>query len=329
MNRSIDPSINRSIGRRERLVTAAVALGVTALGAQQQPPPAFRAGTDTVAVYATVRDQSGRLVTDLSQGDFSVFDNGRPQPIVTFSRDPQPVSVVVMLDRSGSAKDRFTETRRAVGEFVRGMLPGDEARLGNFGSEIRIVPDEFSSDQAALLKAFDESLQDEGPSPIWTAMDKSLAALDRAKERRVVLLFTDGYNAPAFNQFRADVEDVRRRAERDEVMVYIIGFEGRTLSAPFSVFGNSPMAAPRVEPPHPDLKKLADQTGGGYYELKRGDDLARRFAEIADELHRQYLIGFPPTALDGKTHKLEVKAKASGLTVRARKSYVARSGAGR
>jgi hypothetical protein len=75
--------------------------------------------------------------------------------------------------------------------------------------------------------------------------------------------------------------------------------------------------------PDPGLKRLAEETGGGYFELRRSDELNATFSHVADELHRQYVLGFAPTVLDGKTHKLSVVVKRPGMSVRARTSYVA------
>ena len=77
--------------------------------------------------------------------------------------------------------------------------------------------------------------------------------------------------------------------------------------------------------PDEGLAKIAGETGGGYFELSNTDDLAATFARVADELHRQYLLGFAPAKLDGKSHKLEVKLKHPGMTARARRSYVAKA----
>jgi VWFA-related protein len=309
--------------RNSALVVALAGFGAVTLAGRQQTT--FRASVNSVPIYATVRDGGGRLVTNLTQQDFSVFDNGKAQPLTSFSSEIQPVSIVVMLDRSVSMAQRFEQTRLGVEQFIGKLLPADEARIGTFGLEIRIRPDEFTGDHNVLRVALGEALQEVGASPVWTAVDKSLAALSNARSRRVVLLFSDGYNAPAFNQFRADISDVLRRAERDEAMVYVIAVAGQNVQTTPGILGRSQFAVPTVEPPHPDLKKIADQTGGGYIELAKKEDLAARFAEVAEELHRQYLLGFSAEKLDGKTHKLDVKIGKSGLTVRARKSYVAKT----
>jgi hypothetical protein len=75
--------------------------------------------------------------------------------------------------------------------------------------------------------------------------------------------------------------------------------------------------------PDPGLPKIAEETGGGYFELMRADDLRSTFARVADELHQQYALAFEPTKLDGKRHELEIKIKTKGMKVRARKYYVA------
>ena len=128
--------------------------------------------------------------------------------------------------------------------------------------------------------------------------------------------------------------DVVDRATRDDVMVYAIGLESRLpyakpqaagmgvggggLSGGFGQTSNS-----FSQRPDPGLPKIAEETGGGYFELTRADDLKATFARVADELHQQYALGFEPTKLDGKTHKLEVKLKTKGMKARARESYVA------
>jgi hypothetical protein len=84
-----------------------------------------------------------------------------------------------------------------------------------------------------------------------------------------------------------------------------------------------------IQPPDPALKDLAEISGGGYFELKEKDDLRETFRRVAEELHRQYWMGFTPSRLDGKEHEIEVTVKRRGLDVRARKHYVAGAGAGR
>ncbi len=146
-----------------------------------------------------------------------------------------------------------------------------------------------------------------------------------------MLLFTDGHDAPRPGQVFTELKDVIRRSEIDEVMVYAIGLADTDYSVSSWALHNrlgqfqlgKGGGRPQLLKPDSGLQKLADQSGGGYFELTWGDNLARAFTRVADELHHQYALAFPPTKLDGNVHKLEVKVKRPGLTARARKSYVA------
>ncbi len=124
----------------------------------------------------------------------------------------------------------------------------------------------------------------------------------------MILVFTDGDDTASRMRFGTVLD----RAQVDEVMVYAIGLAGRT-----------PTGDRRARGRTSSLKKLAAETGGGYFELSRADQLTSTFTRVALELHSQYVLGFAPQSRDGKTHKLEVRVKKPGMTARARKSYVA------
>jgi len=293
-----------------RLVLAAVVLAGVALstsGAAQQAT--FRAGIRTVPIYATVTDANGRLVPDLERDDFEIYDNGRKQELTLFENAVQPISVVVMLDTSGSMTMHLDLLKQAATQFVVRLLPDDQARVGSFNdrNKIRISPDTFTSDRDELMRALREDLQFGNPTALWDATDRSMDALADVTGRRVVLVFTDGGdNDSARNQ-----KYVLTRAQAEEVMIYAIGLRAQ-------VRGQG------VTRPDPGLRRVADETGGGYFELQRTDELNATFTRVAQELHSQYLLGFTPQALDGKVHTLEVRLTRPGLTTRARKSYVAK-----
>jgi Ca-activated chloride channel family protein len=301
--------------------------GAVPLAAQDSP---FRSGTDIVSLYATVTDRSGRLVPDLTQDDFEVRDNGRRQTLTFFSNDVQPITIVVMLDRSGSMEENFPLVEQATSRFIRELLPADRARIGNFSRQILILPPEFTSDQEKLLQVLHRDMQEVGPSPVWTAVDRSITALLKESGRRVVLLFSDGHNDPRPGQVYSDLKDVIRRSEIDEVMVYAIGLADESSSssslAVHNRIGQIQLGRPgrtKLIKPDKGLRQIAERTGGGYFELTWQQDLGAVFSRVADELHHQYAMGFQPQALDGRTHKLEVRLKRPDLSVRGRKSYVA------
>ena len=149
-------------------VVALVTLGGT-LAARQEP--AFKTGNRTVAVYATVANADGRFIPDLARDAFTIFDNGKPQPLTLFANDIQPITVVILLDRSGSMRAKFALVEEAAEQFVAAMLPSDKARIGSFSNRIQVDPRDFTSDHDELLKILRTELQEEGPTPLWNAVN--------------------------------------------------------------------------------------------------------------------------------------------------------------
>ena len=307
--------------RVRHLVALASLFTAAALSAQQPP---FKSGARTVAVYATVTDRDGRLVPDLARGDFEVKDNGSPQPLTVFSNDVQPITVVMLLDRSGSQRSNFRLVEAAAEAFVDRLDAADKARIGSFAGRIQLDPPDFTSDKFELKKILRSELQEAGPTPLWNAVNVGITSLLKQDGRRVVLVFTDGADQPGnFKLNNLSVMDVMRRAQEEDVMIYAIGLAGANTSLGGGGFGSRGGFGGTTSGPDPGLPTIAAETGGGYFELDRANDLAATFARVADELHRQYALGFEPPKLDGKTHKLEVKVNKPGMKVRARKSYVA------
>lgn len=304
---------------RPTLWTGAAALvGAVTLAAQEQP---FRSGANTVAIYATVTDASGRLVTDLTRDDFEVYDEGRRQPITIFASETQPLSIVMLLDRSGSMQTNFRFVEAAASEFVQLLTPHDRMRIGSFAGRIQIDPPQFTDDRDALIGILRNELQPVGPTPLWNAVNVGVTALMRQDGRRVILVFTDGIDSPMGGR-SVGQKEATRAAQTMNVMVYAIGLGTEMRSRRRGTPGAP--ATPFVRKPDPGLPKIAAETGGGYFELTRTGDLSATFAKVADELHRQYALGFEPPKLDGKPHDLDVRVKKPGLSVRARTSYVAK-----
>ncbi|MEO7190738.1 MAG: VWA domain-containing protein [Vicinamibacterales bacterium] len=212
--------MTRTFGLMVVVLLAATAL----LFAGQEPQ--FRASSHTVSIYATVLDGGGRLVPDLNRDDFQVFDNGKPQPLTLFQNAIQPITIVLMLDRSGSMASNFDLVKDAASAFVGNLLPADRARVGSFSDRIRIDPGTFTSDQTTLREILDLNLLPAGATPLWSATSLAMDALADLDGRRVVLMFTDGKDSPQPG-FGVKYEEVRRRSETQEIMVYGIGFSER------------------------------------------------------------------------------------------------------
>ena len=295
---------------RTRLGLAAGALAVLAafslsVTAQQ---PTFRSGTQLVSLFVTVTDLQRRLVPDLLQEDFEVLDNGKPQPIVFFDNQPQPITVVVMLDTSGSMTGAIKFLRQAAEQFLIRLHPEDRGMVGAFNDKIEFGSAEFTSDRDDLVAAMKE-LDYGNSTRLYDGIAASLDQLDGVSGRRVILVFTDGEDTAS----KAGQGSVIERARNDEVMVYSIGLESEYFNGARMVRGK----------PDGALRKIADETGGGYFELDKTADLAPTFTRVAQELHSQYVVGFTPSQLDSKVHKLVVRVKKAGMTGRARRSYLA------
>jgi len=297
--------------------------------------PVFRGGAQTVPVYATVLDGQGRLVPGLTRRDFTVLDNGAAVDITTFSNDIMPVSLVLLLDMSASMAGEHARVQQAALRFVDALLPEDRVRVGTFGDEIAMSP-LLTSDKDLLRRVLREEVWPGGGTPLWSAMRAAMRSLDGVAGRRVLLILSDGIDTgcptligsaepapvPALplaispgqraaallaggvtDPRCSSLSEVEQLASAGEFMTYAIGMEGPGMMG--------------------GLERLPDETGGGHFELKRNADLATTFAQVADELHHQYAIGFSPSVLDGLTHRLDVRLTNRALVARARKSYVA------
>ena len=281
-----------------------VGSGVGLFGQQ----PTFRTGTRTVALYATVIDAQKRLVPDLTQEDFEVTDNDKPQSIDVFVREVQPITVVVMLDTSASMTGNLELLSRAAEQFVIRMLPKDKGLVGAFNDKIEFFPATFTANRDTLIASL-RDLDFGNPTRLYDAIAASMERLHKIDGRRVVLVFTDGDDTGS----RVNVNDVLEQARTNEAMIYAVGLRS-------DYFNGSRQVRSK---PDSGLKRLAEETGGGYFELDKTADLAPTFTRVAQELHSQYVLGFTPGLLDGKVHRLGIRVKRPGMTVRARKSYLA------
>ena len=180
--------------------------------------------------------------------------------------------------------------------------------IGAFNDKIELHPDGFTTDRDHLISLL-KDLDFGNPTRLYDAVDQSMAQLKPLMGRKVVLVFTDGDD----NSSKVGAGEVTDRGRVEDVMVYSVGLENEFFDG-----------ARRVRTsPDRGLRRLSDETGGGFFLLKKTDELTSTFTRVAQELHSQYLIGFSPQTLDGKVHKVEVRLKKSGMTARARKSYVA------
>jgi Ca-activated chloride channel homolog len=268
----------------------------------------FRADIRAVAVFATVKDESGHLVTDLREPDFRVFDDGRPVTLALFDATPQPMDVVLLLDTSRSMAGSLTTLREAAGALLARLGPQDRTRVAAF-SDVTMFGPAFSDDSQELMPQIPRTIG-ANMTRLYDALVEAVDAFDgsqRQTRRRVVVVLTDGADTAS----SANRDAVVTRAREADAMIYAIGLNGVDV-----VRGR-----PVVRPPDRDLRHIAEETGGGYVEA-RGNNLSDQLERVVAELHGQYLLGFLSPA-DGRVHGLSVRVVRAGCTVHSRRSYLA------
>jgi Ca-activated chloride channel family protein len=212
---------------------------------------------------------------------------------------------MLTLDTSGSMTMNLELLKDAAEAFVIRLLPQDKARVMNFDDKLVTSP-VFTGNRDDLVRYIHEDIQYGNGTKLWDAVDTSMTLLQRIEGRKVVLLFTDGDDTTSKY---STLDDVLRRAQTEEMMIYSVGLESHILH--------------QVTHPDKGIRKLAEATGGGWFELTQANDLNSTFTRVADELHRQYVLGFTPQLFDGKIHQLEVKVLRPGMVARTRKTYLA------
>jgi Ca-activated chloride channel family protein len=290
--------------RKWGIIAALLATG--AAGAAQEPQ--FRSNTGAVvSIFATVTDRDNRLVTDLTREDFEVLDNDQSQVLTVFENQAQPITVVLMLDTSASMTLNLKLLKEAAEQFLLRLMPGDKAKVGAFNDKIELSG-HFTADRDELIAEL-RGLDFGNGTRLHDGAAMSLDELVGIEGRRVLVILSDGEDTSSRTGFRT----VMDRARNEEVMIYAIG-----LSSEY--FDGERMVRSR---PDGSLRRLADETGGGYFELKKTSELASTFTRVAQELHSQYVLGFVASRLDNRLHKLTVRLKQPGMTARARRSYMA------
>ncbi|HKV99563.1 MAG TPA: VWA domain-containing protein [Vicinamibacterales bacterium] len=295
-------------------VVLVLAVAAASVAAQQTPPKpqptppqqTFRGGVRAVPVYAAVTDGAGGFVTDLTKDDFEIKDNGKVQTITSFTTDLQPITTMIVLDGSGSMLSSFNAVTDGANAFIIRMLPDDRTRISSFADQIRLSPG-YTNNRDSLLEFLRNqfNLRMGNETRLWDAVDQAVVDLGQQEGRRVVLVFSDGYDTTSM----LGAGNVQSDAIQRDATIYAV-----------AMWTGRGSASTR---PSGSLERLAQETGGGFFELHETDEMNSTFTKIALELHQQYLLAFEPQALDGKVHKLEVRVRTPGAKVRARRSYLA------
>jgi VWFA-related protein len=269
----------------------------------------LRKNVEEVQLHATVVDDKRRVITDLGKQDFAVFENGQPQQITSFRREDIPVSIGIIVDNSGSMRDKRPAVTQAVLNFVRASRPDDEVFIVNFNDEYYLDQD-FTADLGRLKEGM-EKIDSRGGTALYDAVVASADHLKRGAklDKRVLLVVTDGED----NASRESLEQaVRRLEQEDGPTVYTIGLLGEE----------------RQKRARRALQVLADRTGGVSFFPKDLSEVDSITKEVAQDIRNQYTIGYKPVQQksEGGYRTVRVEARAPGhgkLFVRTRTGYYA------
>lgn len=331
--------------------------GDTAAMPKPSPTPAkddevIKVSTDLVTTHVSVLDRNGRFIPGLKKQDFSVFENGVKQDITYFQSEEQAFTVILMIDISPSTKYKIDEIHFAAITFVNQLRPTDKVLVLAFDQRIHVLTDGPTSEKPAIYAAIYKATFGTGTS-IYEAVD-FVASLDLSKAtgRKAVVMFTDGVDTTSR---QATFESTLTAIQEIDALVYPIRYDTQTAAGVVSTATGAPtqlppdiaamMAArgiaidPRVfrslargQSPAEYakgklyLEKLAESSGGRIFEATDIKNLDTAFAGIAEELRRQYSIGYYPEqeGKPGETRSFKIKVGRPNSVVRAKSSYVIR-----
>jgi len=270
-------------------------------GAEVGEGEVVRITASLVSVPVSIIDRQGKYVVDLQPKDFRIYEDGVEQLITHFSNIDQPFSVVLLMDTSGSTAFFLGQMKGAAKSFVEQLRPADTVQPVYFHGEIKPVTPKSINDPNLLSAAIDQISS--GPlnmgTRLYDAVDFALSVLRPVSGRKAVILFTDGENTWGKATMKSTLHD----AEESDVVIYTLQYG---------------------DPPAQQyLQQLAEKTGGRYFMAADANTIKRSFAEVAEELRRQYVLGYQPNELAprGQERKIRVKVDRQRVAVRARKSY--------
>jgi VWFA-related protein len=269
--------------------------------------PSFHTEARLVVLQVSVRNGRGEVVTNLERDAFSVYENGKQQPVSVFRRDDIPVSVGLLIDNSGSMRSIRAPVEAAALTFARASNPGDELFVMNFADKPELdVP--FTSDRDVLARGIARVDAIGG-----TAMRDALQEAERymrehaTRERRALVVVTDGID----NESAVSLDAITRAAQQNEVVIYAIG-----------VFAHAESA----KATHAALDRLTERSGGFAYYPDSIDRVGEVALDVARQIRNQYTLGYTPInqALDGSYRAIQVKVSGrERLFPRTRAGYVA------
>ena len=295
------------------VIAAAFAAALTAQGQR------IRSGVELVSLNVTVTEGggAGKYLTDLTEEEFEVYEDGAKQKVTFFSRTLQPISLALLLDTSASMEERMTVAQEAAIGFARQLRKEDQAEVIDFDSQVRILSP-FTNDSAALEKAI-RTTSPNGSTSLYNAIYISLKELKKVKavatsdiRRQAIVLLSDGDDTSSLIEF----EEVLDLAKRSETVIYAIGLR------------QGELARREFKEAEFVLKQLANETGGRAYFVSDARELQKIYQSIWDELSSQYSIAYSSgnPKRDGAWRRIQVRLLRPNASARTKQGYYGPTG---
>jgi Ca-activated chloride channel homolog len=300
---------------------------IPTLAPPQPPPPGatqsnqksehIRISTDLVVLHATVTDDHGQFIPGLKESNFRVFEDKVEQKVSAFASEDVPVTMGLVIDNSGSMREKRAQVNAAALTFVRTSNPKDEVFVVNFNDEYYLdLNEDFTSDQRELNDALSR-IDSRGSTALFDAVIGSLDHLKKGhKDKRVLLVITDGDDDAS----RKDLSYTLRVAQQSDAQIFAIG-----------VFSDQDRKSDKkmIRKSKKELTELAAATGGEAYFPDSLEQVTAVCQQVAHDIRNQYTLGYYPsnTAKDGTFRQVQVQIippkDRSRLTVRTRTGYYA------
>jgi len=274
---------------------------------------------DLVVVHTTVLDKSGHFISGLKKEDFRIYEDGIGQTINLFSQEDVPVSLGIVIDTSGSMRNKIDNVNRAALAFIKASNPEDEVFLIGFNDQVELLED-YTSDLEEIADALDNIVVSGGTAlydAIHLAVEKAQKGI---KPKKAIILITDGEDRDSYYK----LEEMTAKVQESDVQVYSVGFLNPVPDK--GLFGRWSKSVP--EKAREALQLISEDTGAKAFFPQKVTDISQIVSEVAYELRNQYSIGYVSsnTARDGSYRRVKVEidpAKAAGRLVRYRRGYTA------
>jgi Ca-activated chloride channel family protein len=338
-------SKNFPVRPRHLALAFAALLCLAPAAAAQDQDDTVRVESNLVILNVGVADRKGKAVTDLSRGDFTVYEDGVKQSVVSFEPAASPFSLVLLLDMSGSTLNFRPTLKQSALRFIDALGPEDRVEVVSFNDKVRTLQG-FTADRGKIAFAIETLANGKGNTNLYTALRYSLERLAKeGKRRKAVVVLTDGLDtemgkldrgasakAATIEEAAASIKPeqaeairaVLDAADRQGVTIYPLALPS---GDPAKLLPLTPQQSAVYTAARARMQTLADRTGGRLHEIRRLEDMGRLYAEVAADMRTLYSIAYQSSNAgprDGRWRAINVEVTRADTIARSRPGYYAR-----